>query len=173
MAKNIGWCFPERGRSGERLRGHNSRRRCRGVIGKLRHRTLLTKVVLFVIIGGLAYGWICPLLPPSVIAAIRKNSPTVDGDYTFTLRSAAGVAILAIGFRGSLVHRASLASFAPSAILPVVRVALHRDRGPQYLARVRCAPATSLPNSHGPFAVYAGRLWGGGIAASGRPGEPG
>ena len=66
-----------------------------------------SKVVLFVIIGGLAYGWICPLLPPSVIAAIRMNSPTVDGDYTFTLRSAAGVAILAIGFLvlWSIAHR--------------------------------------------------------------------
>jgi hypothetical protein len=65
------------------------------------------KVVLFVIIGGLAYGWICPLLPPSVIAAIRMNSPTVDGDYTFTLRSVAGVAILAIGFLvlWSIAHR--------------------------------------------------------------------
>lgn len=57
-----------------------------------------SNAVLFLLIGGLAYGWICPLLPPSVIAAIRKNSPTVDGDYTFTMRSAAGVAILAIGF---------------------------------------------------------------------------
>jgi hypothetical protein len=53
---------------------------------------------LFLMIGALAYGWICPLLPPSVIAAIRKNSPTVDGDYNFTPRSAAGVAILAVGF---------------------------------------------------------------------------
>ncbi len=63
--------------------------------------------VLFLVIGGLAYGWICPLLPPSVIAAIRKNSPTVDGDYSFTLRSAAGVAILAIGFvvLWSIAHR--------------------------------------------------------------------
>jgi hypothetical protein len=54
--------------------------------------------VLFVVIGGLAYGWICPLLPPSVISAIRTNSPTVDGDYAFTARSEAGVAILAAGF---------------------------------------------------------------------------
>jgi hypothetical protein len=66
-----------------------------------------SKGALFVIIGGLAYGWICPLLPPSVVAAIRKNSPTVDGDYTFTTRSAAGVAILAIGFvvLWSIAHR--------------------------------------------------------------------
>jgi hypothetical protein len=54
--------------------------------------------VLFLTIGALSYAWISPLLPPSVIAAIRKNSPTVDGDYNFTLRSAAGVAILAVGF---------------------------------------------------------------------------
>jgi hypothetical protein len=59
---------------------------------------LWSNAILFLTIGGLAYGWICPLLPPSVIAAIRKNSPTVDGDYAFTLRSATGVAILAIGF---------------------------------------------------------------------------
>jgi hypothetical protein len=61
-------------------------------------RHFLSNALLFLIIGGLAYGWICPLLPPSVIAAIRKNSPTVDGYYVFTMRSVGGVAVLAIGF---------------------------------------------------------------------------
>ena len=55
-------------------------------------------VGLLVTIGALAYCWISPLLPPSVIAAIRMNSPTVDGDYRFTTRSLAGLAILAAGF---------------------------------------------------------------------------
>jgi hypothetical protein len=45
-----------------------------------------------------AYAWISPLMPPSVIQAIRANSPTVDGDFRFTSRSAMGVAILAVGF---------------------------------------------------------------------------
>ena len=53
---------------------------------------------LLVAIGVLAYCWISPLLPPSVIAAIRMNSPTVDGDYRFTTRSLAGLAVLAAGF---------------------------------------------------------------------------
>jgi hypothetical protein len=55
-------------------------------------------LLLAAVIGGLAYCWISPLAPPSVIAAIRMNSPTVDGDYRFTERSAVGVAALAGGF---------------------------------------------------------------------------
>ena len=50
------------------------------------------------VIGALAYCWISPLLPPSVIAAIRTNSPTVDGDYRFTARSLSGLIMLAAGF---------------------------------------------------------------------------
>jgi hypothetical protein len=49
-------------------------------------------------ISALAYCWISPLLPPSVLAAIRMNSPTIEGDYHFTGRSLAGVLILAAGF---------------------------------------------------------------------------
>jgi len=50
------------------------------------------------VIGGLAYCWISPFVPPSVIAAIRMNSPTAGGDYRFNAQSAAGVALLAAGF---------------------------------------------------------------------------
>ncbi len=50
------------------------------------------------VVGALTYAWISPLMPPSVIAAIRANSPTVDGDYRFTSRSLVGVLILAVGF---------------------------------------------------------------------------
>jgi hypothetical protein len=53
---------------------------------------------LVLVTGALAYCWISPLVPPSVIAAIRMNSPTVDGDYRFTTRSLAGVGVLAAGF---------------------------------------------------------------------------
>jgi hypothetical protein len=49
------------------------------------------------IIGALAYAWISPLAPPSVLAAIRANSPTVGDDYRFTLRSMIGVVITASG----------------------------------------------------------------------------
>ena len=49
-------------------------------------------------IGGLSYCWISPFAPPSVIAAIRMNSPTVDGDYRFNAQSVAGAALLAAGF---------------------------------------------------------------------------
>jgi hypothetical protein len=48
--------------------------------------------------GGLTYAWISPLSPPSVLAAIRVNSPTVDGDFRFTMRSLMGVLVLAAGF---------------------------------------------------------------------------
>jgi MFS family permease len=49
-------------------------------------------------ISALAYCWISPFLPPSVISAIRMNSPTADGDFRFTMRSAEGVAALVTGF---------------------------------------------------------------------------
>lgn len=48
-------------------------------------------------IGVAAYAVASPLLPPSTLAAIRMNSPTVDGDYRFTGRSLAGVAVLGLG----------------------------------------------------------------------------
>ncbi len=53
---------------------------------------------LLLVIGVLSYAAISPLLPPSVIAAISSNSPSADGDYRFTLRSLAGVAVMAAGF---------------------------------------------------------------------------
>jgi hypothetical protein len=52
-------------------------------------------------IAVLAWCWISPLFPPSVIAAIRTNSPTVEGDYRFTIHSLAGCLILASGFAGA------------------------------------------------------------------------
>jgi hypothetical protein len=63
--------------------------------GEGRFRRVL---LLLAAIGGLAYCWISPALPPSVIAAIRMNSPTVDGDYHYSFRSFAGLLILAAGF---------------------------------------------------------------------------
>jgi hypothetical protein len=53
---------------------------------------------LLLIIAALTYGVISPALPPSVIAAIRLNSPTVDGDYRLTLRALAAIAALLAGF---------------------------------------------------------------------------
>jgi len=55
-------------------------------------------LMLAATIGVLTYCWISPFAPPSVISAVRMNSPTVDGDFRFTMRSAAGVALLAGGF---------------------------------------------------------------------------
>ncbi len=37
-------------------------------------------------------------MPPSVVSAIRMNSPTIDGDYRFNSLSAVGLALLAAGF---------------------------------------------------------------------------
>ena len=48
--------------------------------------------------GALTYAWISPMVPPSVVAAIRANSPTVDGDFRFNQRSLLGVILLAAGF---------------------------------------------------------------------------
>jgi hypothetical protein len=50
------------------------------------------------VLGVLTYAWISPLSPPSVMQAIRENSPTVDGDYRFTSRSFIGAVALAVGF---------------------------------------------------------------------------
>ena len=55
-------------------------------------------LALLAAIGALAYAWISPAMPPSVVAAIRMNSPTIEGDFRLTPRSAAGAAILAAGF---------------------------------------------------------------------------
>ena len=65
-----------------------------GVSQRSAWRQWLTVVSIAV----LAYAWISPALPPSVLAAIRMNSPTSGGDYRFTARSLAGVATLAAGF---------------------------------------------------------------------------
>ncbi|HTB18516.1 MAG TPA: glycosyltransferase family 39 protein, partial [Bryobacteraceae bacterium] len=61
-------------------------------------RRFWRNVWLLLVIGTLAYAAISPLLPPSVVQAIRTNSPTVEGDYRFTLRSLGGVAEMAAGF---------------------------------------------------------------------------
>jgi hypothetical protein len=52
---------------------------------------------LLLSVAVVSYAVISPLLPPSVIAAIRMNSPTVGGDYRFTLRSLGGLGVLAAG----------------------------------------------------------------------------
>jgi hypothetical protein len=49
-------------------------------------------------IAVLSYCAIAPALPPSVVSAIRANSPLVDGDYRFTSRSLMGLIALAVGF---------------------------------------------------------------------------
>lgn len=68
------------------------------LLASIETRRVWRNMLLLAIVGGLAYALISPLMPPSVIAAIRLNSPTVDGDYRFTMRSLAGVAALAAGF---------------------------------------------------------------------------
>jgi hypothetical protein len=50
------------------------------------------------LIGLLAWCWILPLFPPSVLAAIRMNSPTVGGDFHYTTRTWVALAILAVAF---------------------------------------------------------------------------
>jgi hypothetical protein len=55
-------------------------------------------VVVLLSIAAVTYAVVSPLMPPSVIAAIRTNSPTLEGDYRYTARSFAGLAALAAGF---------------------------------------------------------------------------
>ena len=54
-------------------------------------------------VAGAVYLWISPLVPPSVLQAIRVNSPTVDGDYRFNVRcfwgACALLAVLAVFWR--------------------------------------------------------------------------
>ncbi len=44
-------------------------------------------ILLTAAIGALTYAWISPWMPPSVLLAIRANSPTVDGDFRYTTAS--------------------------------------------------------------------------------------
>lgn len=48
--------------------------------------------------AAVSYGLILPLLPPSTIAAIARNSPTVGGDFRLTARSFAGILVVAAVF---------------------------------------------------------------------------
>jgi hypothetical protein len=61
-------------------------------------RGIVRRAAWTVLLALLAYCWISPLCPPSVVSAIRANSPTVEGDYRFNEWSAAGWAILAVCF---------------------------------------------------------------------------
>ncbi len=68
------------------------------LLASVRTERFVRNALTVTAIAALAYLWISPAVPPSVISAIRMNSPTVEGDYRFTARSLAGVAILAGGF---------------------------------------------------------------------------
>ena len=82
------------------------------LLASVRTERFWRNLLLAAIIGALAYCWISPFVPPSVIAAIRMNAPTVDGDYRFTVQSAVGVAMLACGFALAL----SLTQRAPAHV---------------------------------------------------------
>jgi energy-converting hydrogenase Eha subunit C len=71
---------------------------CVSLLAVVETKRFWRNVSLLLMICTLTYALISPLLPPSVIAAIRMNSPTVDGDYRFTTRSLAGVGSLVVGF---------------------------------------------------------------------------
>jgi hypothetical protein len=53
---------------------------------------------LIAAIGAVAYVWISPWLPPSVLHSMWVNSPTSGGDYRFTLRTLAALVAEAILF---------------------------------------------------------------------------
>lgn len=61
-------------------------------------RSLLKSISILALIGTLSYLWICPWLSPTMIQAIRINSPTVDGDYRYTMASWFALAILFVSY---------------------------------------------------------------------------
>lgn len=67
---------------------------CIGILGitQANKKWEVLRTLLLISVG--SYCWISPLVPPSVLNAIRINSPTVDGDYRFTLTSAFGLGLL-------------------------------------------------------------------------------
>ena len=68
------------------------------LVSSLPPRRILPALFTTAAIGVATYLLICPLLPPSLLQTIRANSPTVDGDFRFTSRSAQGLAALALAF---------------------------------------------------------------------------
>ena len=70
---------------------------CMCLLVTVRTELFRRNALTFASVGVLAYAWISPLAPPSVLAAIRLNSPTVEGGYHFTSRSMGGVLIMAAG----------------------------------------------------------------------------
>ncbi|MBC7928252.1 MAG: hypothetical protein H7039_21615 [Bryobacteraceae bacterium] len=63
------------------------------LLATVRTDRLIRNIVLMGTIGLLAYVWVSPLFPTSVIAAIRVNSPSVDGDFRFNAASLAALSI--------------------------------------------------------------------------------
>ena len=68
------------------------------LLSTIETRRFWTNLAMVVAIAALTYLWISPLAPPSVLQAIRLNSPTVDGDYRFNIRSFWGACGLGCGF---------------------------------------------------------------------------
>jgi hypothetical protein len=66
-------------------------------------RRFWRNTAMMALIGILAWCWILPLFPPSVLAAIRMNSPTVGGDFRYTFRSYIGLALLGAAFAALLL----------------------------------------------------------------------
>lgn len=55
-------------------------------------------ILITIAAGMCVYLLISPCLPPSLLRTIQINTPTVDGDYRFSARSAMGLFLLAVGF---------------------------------------------------------------------------
>jgi hypothetical protein len=64
----------------------------------LPRREIARAAALSLGVGLVAYAAVSFWMPPSVIHAIRVNSPTVGGPYYYTARSWAGLAALVLGF---------------------------------------------------------------------------
>ncbi|MDP8981400.1 MAG: hypothetical protein M3O35_12515 [Acidobacteriota bacterium] len=68
------------------------------LLAALPRKEIARAALLSAMVGVVAYAAVCFWMPPSVIHAIRVNSPTVGGPYFYTARSWAGLAGWAAGF---------------------------------------------------------------------------
>jgi hypothetical protein len=70
---------------------------CICLLATVRTDRLKRNVLLLATVAALAYMWISPLAPPSVLAAIRRDAQMPGDEYRFNLHSLGGVLIMAVG----------------------------------------------------------------------------
>jgi len=64
----------------------------------IRPERLWRNTLVVGLIAACSYLWVSPWMPPSLLKTIHINSQSVGGDFRFTMRSFAGISILAVSF---------------------------------------------------------------------------